>query len=424
VNISTELIAFGVFIVGYIIIVSEHKWYIHKAITAVALGAVLWLLIALRDGKATEPATLILGGEIFGLVIFLLAAMTLVEILIHYGFFDLIRVKLLALHLDNKAQIWVTAFLAFFLSAVIDNLTATIVMTQIALRFYSGKNLLTAAAAIIIAANAGGAFSPVGDITTIMLWLAGKFSSLEIIIQGFLPSLSMFLVSIFFLSRNIVSDAGHIEEEKVSLLRSEKVVIAITLISFSFPLAFSQLGLPPYFGLLFGLGCVGLTVSIFRVSSKSITHLDASIEKMLVRVDFASLLFFAGILLAVGALEYLGVLERISEALFGEHPAMEQLVFGNAVLGVLSAIVDNIPLTAAAIDILNTTDTSIWALLALTVGTGGSLLVIGSAAGIVAMGMVKELTFFRYIKLATIPAALGYFAAIAVWYIQHSLFFS
>ncbi|KKR45176.1 MAG: Citrate transporter [Parcubacteria group bacterium GW2011_GWB1_40_14] len=333
-NISTELIAFGVFIVGYIIIVSEHKWYIHKAITAVALGAVLWLLIALRDGKATEPATLILGGEIFGLVIFLLAAMTLVEILIHYGFFDLIRVKLLALHLDNKVQIWVTAFLAFFLSAVIDNLTATIVMTQIALRFYSGKNLLTVAAAIIIAANAGGVFSPVGDITTIMLWLAGKFSSLEIIIQGFLPSLSMFLVSIFFLSRNIVSDAGYIEEEKVSLLRSEKAVIAITLISFSLPLVFSQLGLPPYFGLLFGLGCVGLTVSIFRVSSKSITHLDASIEKMLVRVDFASLLFFAGILLAVGALEYLGILEHISEALFGEHPAMEQMVFGNAVLGV------------------------------------------------------------------------------------------
>jgi Na+/H+ antiporter NhaD/arsenite permease-like protein len=149
------------------------------------------------------------------------------------------------------------------------------------------------------------------------------------------------------------------------------------------------------------------------------THLTSDIEKKLSRIDVASLMFFAGILLTVGALEHLGILDTISHTLLGLNPDVARFVVGNAALGVLSAIVDNIPLTAAAIGILKTTDPAIWSLLALTVGTGGSILVIGSAAGVVAMGRVKELTFYRYLQLATIPATVGYVSAIVVWCLQY-----
>lgn len=152
------------------------------------------------------------------------------------------------------------------------------------------------------------------------------------------------------------------------------------------------------------------------------THLTSHIEEGLSHVDLASLLFFTGILLAVGALQHLGILDALSRVLLGAHPSAARLIAGNSGLGILSAIFDNIPLTAAAIGVLNTTSPALWALLALTVGTGGSLLIIGSAAGVVAMGKVKELTFFRYLKLATVPAALGYAAALAVWLLQFFLY--
>ncbi len=411
----------AIFILGYAAITLEHKWDIHKSITAAALGATLWLLIGVREGEAAKHATEALGTEIFGLIMFLFAAMTIVEILVHYRFFDFIRARLLSLGLNDYKQLWLIGALAFVLSAIIDNLTTTIVMVQIARRFFSGKNLLVAAAAIVVAANAGGAFSPIGDVTTIMLWLAKKFTASEIIINAFLPSLVLFLVSVWMMSRKIFADTRDVKEEKVTLSRSEKVIITSAFSSFLFPVIFKQIGLEPYFGLLFGLGITGILIAALRMVSKRETHLTADITNMLVKVDFASLLFFAGILLAVGALEHIGVLETVSNSLFGEDASLARYVLGSSVLGVFSAIVDNIPLTAAAIEILQTTDPAIWSLLAFAVGTGGSLLVIGSAAGVVAMGMVKELTFFTYMKLATVPVLAGYVAGFVVWYLQYVL---
>lgn len=422
------LFASLVFIVGYIIITLEHHWRINKSVTATALAAILWGGLALTGADHTlmEEAIHLLSAETFSLVVFLLSAMTLVEILVHYRFFDLLRAKLFALGLKDTAQLVLISALAFVLSAIIDNLTTTIVMVQIARRFFKGTNLLVAAGAIVVAANAGGAFSPIGDVTTIMLWLAGKFTALEIILWGFLPALTIYLVSMFFFVRQIKGDSVDdkpLTHEEITLNGSEKTVIVATFASFTLPPLAHLFGLPPFMGLMLGVGLVGLLVGWFaNTSSERESHLAMDIEKLLGKLDITSLLFFIGILFAVGALGFLGILDQISNTVFGESPDPSRLIAGSVFLGIFSAILDNIPLTAAALDILQTTDFRIWVLLAICVGTGGSMLVIGSAAGVVAMGMVKELSFKKYLHIAAVPAAIGYAAGVAVWCVQYYLF--
>ncbi len=422
------LFASIIFVIGYVLITLEHQWKINKSLTATALAAILWGALALSgaDHHLMEEAIHHLSAETFSLVVFLLAAMTLVEILVHYRFFDLLRLKLLTLGLKDEAQLILISGIAFVLSAIIDNLTTTIVMIQIARRFFKGKNLLVAAAAIVVAANAGGAFSPVGDVTTIMLWLAGKFTALQIIMWGFLPSLAVFLVSLFLFVRQIKGDTKDeqpVTHDTVTLTRSDKIVISAAFLSFTLPPLAHFFGLPPFMGMLFGVGVVGLLVGLFaNTSNKKESHLSMDIEKLLGKLDITSLLFFIGILFAVGALGFLGILDQISATLFGANPEDMRLILGSVFLGLFSAVLDNIPLTAAAIDILQTSDFRLWVLLALCVGTGGSMLVIGSAAGVVAMGMVKELSFKLYFKIAFLPAFLGYFAGVFVWYLQYLLF--
>lgn len=416
-----------IFVLGYILITLEHQWKVNKSITATALAAVLWVVVTLSgaDSHTVEEAIHDLSGETFSLIVFLLSAMTLVEILVHYRFFDFLRAKLFALGLHDTAQLVLIACISFFLSAIIDNLTTTIVMVQIARRFFKGKNLLIAAGAIVVAANAGGAFSPVGDVTTIMIWLAGKFDVVQIISWGILPSLAISGVATYLFARQIEGTTADekSDSEKIILNTSDKIIISMAFVSFTLPLLAHLAGLPPFMGLLLGVGMVGMTIGFFaNTAKKRESHLSVDIEKLLGKVDITSLLFFIGILFAVGALNFLGILDGISASLFGPDPAIARLVGGSVLLGILSAIVDNIPLTAAALDILQTTDFRLWVLLAICVGTGGSMLVIGSAAGVVAMGMVKELTFKQFIKIATIPAAAGYVAGIGVWCLQYMLF--
>jgi Na+/H+ antiporter NhaD/arsenite permease-like protein len=418
----------AIFVLGYILITLEHHFKVNKSITATALAAILWALVATMgfDHYVIEAALHHLSAETFALVAFLLAAMTLVEILVHYRFFDWLRVKLFSLGLDDRAQLVLLAILAFGFSAVIDNLTTTIVMVQIARRFFKGRNLLVAVGAIVVSSNAGGAFSPVGDVTTIMLWLAGKFTALEIIVWAFLPSLAILIVSTFLFRRQIVGDTADEKpttHESVHLSKSERLIIATTFASFTLPPLAHFVGLPPFMGLLLGVGIVGLMVGwCANTLPQRESHLAMDIEKLIGKIDMTSLLFFIGILFAVGALGFLGILDQISNAVFDDEPSFARLVTGSVLLGAFSAIFDNIPLTAAAIDIMPTDDFHLWVLLAICVGTGGSMLVIGSAAGVVAMGMVKDLTFKDYLKIATIPAAVGYFTAIFVWYIQYLIF--
>lgn len=419
---TIQIIASIIFILGYLAISLEHKIKMNKAATALVTGSLLWLLVSL-EGTHFQGELESAGAEIFGLVIFLLSAMSLVEILLHYKFFDVLRGRLFKLGLSEKKQFIVIYFMAFFLSAMIDNLTTTIVMIQIARKFFKGDNLLMAAAGIVIAANAGGAFSPIGDVTTIMLWLAGKFGSIDIILRGFLPSLTLAVVALAAMYPKLKDSKYDAENEIITKLsRSEKIIIGLVFISFAMPLVMNFFKLPPYIGLLIGLGVVWLVVDLFKQWKPQHTHLNASIEAFIKKCDIPSLEFFVGILLAVSALNTLGVLEYFSAMLYGSDPSTGRIIAGNVGLGMMSAIVDNVPLTAIAIEILEIESANLWILLALAVGTGGSLLIIGSAAGVVAMGMVPELNFTKYIKIAFVPALAGFIAAVGVWYIQFLLF--
>ena len=414
------ILSVTIFLLGYIAISQEHILKVSKTSISLLIAVVLWLLVVLGKTGPVGHALAESAGEIFSLVIFLLSAMTLVEILTHYGLFDYLYAKLLKLKLDDKAQFFIITFLAFIFSAFLDNLTTTIVFLQIASRFFSGKNLLRSASAIVIATNAGGAFSPIGDVTTTMLWLANKFTTQTIVVQTFIPSIVVFLVSSLLIGKSITTDTKDIVEKAIRLGKVEWFIISLCLFSFLLPLFMTVVHLPPYFGLLLGLGTIWLVVDLARLQRPHSTSLSIAIEKFFQKTDIASLYFFIGILLAIGALRHLGVLEEISHKVFTAAPTTTRIIMGNISIGGLSAVFDNIPLTAAAIDILKTTDPKLWALLALTVGIGGSLLLIGSAPGIIAMTIVKKLTFSAYFKIATLPALVAFLLGIVVWLLQYN----
>lgn len=413
----TKIASLIIFLAGYIAISQEHILNISKTAISLLLGVALWMLVIASGQNGVDHAIVESGAEIFGLVIFLLSAMTLVEILTHYGLFDVIYTRLVRMHLKDKAQLVILSFLTFLFSAFLDNLTTTIVFLQIATRFFREKNLVRASAAIVIAANAGGAFSPIGDVTTTMLWLSGKFSSSTVIAQGILPSLTVFVVSTFLLGRHITADTKDVVERPVRIGKIEWLIISLCLFSFVLPLVMTTLHFPPYIGLLLGLGTVWFVVDIIKHRLPQRTSLMISIEKFFQKTDISSLYFFIGILLSISALRHIGLLDDISKVIFSSVKT-EHIIAGNVFIGSLSAIFDNIPLTAAAIDIVKTTDPRLWVLLAFTVGVGGSILSIGSAPGIIAMSMVKDLTFVTYLKIATIPAIEAYILGIVVWSIQ------
>ena len=419
------ILAASFFGLGYLLITLEQKFNTHKSAIALTLGAVLWLFAAvhlLQDKDALHHALSHAGAEIFNIVAFLLAALALIEVLVHYKFFDLIRAKLIALNVGDKQQFLLVMVLTFFFSGILDNIAITIAMLQIALRFFTGKNMIIAAAGIVIAANAGGAWSPVGDVTTIMLWLAGKFTALEIIQYAFFPSLTLALVAGMMLYRKLDNTSFEKREKDDTLTPSfgEKMVITMALASFVLPLLVSFIGLPPYMGLFLGLG---LTWTIIEFAKKrkranNPTHMTANIDKIVQSVDISSIKYIMGILLAVLALSTLGVLQWLSQIVVGADPSTSHLILVNMGLGLLSGVVDNASLVAIAMNTLPMHNPELWALTAIAAGNGGSLFVIASAAGVVAMGGYKKLTMGEYFKVATLPVFLGLLAAFGVWYLQ------
>jgi Na+/H+ antiporter NhaD/arsenite permease-like protein len=256
-----------------------------------------------------------------------------------------------------------------------------------------------------------------------MLWFAQKFSALQVIGYGFLPSLALAVVTAAWLLHGIRSRELLQPEAEVTvhMSRSDRAIILATMGSFLLPLFASSIKLPPYLGLLAGLGVVWLLIDVAKQARPQPSHLDAHIKHFLQKTDMESIQFFLGILLAVGALHALGLLDVFTEALLGHVPSASRLIAAFTGLGLASAVIDNVPLTAAAISSLEGIDEVFWVLLALTVGTGGSLLVIGSAAGVVAMGMMERLTFAKYLRIATLPALAGFIAAVGVWTLQYFL---
>ena len=421
----------SVFIVGYVFIALEHTVKIDKAATALLTGTLCWVLFILGKESflttvAGEEAIRFVNeglkenlGEIAEILFFLLGAMTIVEIIDAHEGFSVITDKIRTTH--RVKLLWILSLLTFFLSAALDNLTTAIVMSALLRKLINErKDLWMFAGILIIAANAGGAWSPIGDVTTIMLWIGGQITAINIIKEIFLPSLVCLLVPLGITSFRFKGHISKVQDHYV--IESHQLAISVFEKKFVFVLGIGALlfvpifktitHLPPFMGILLGLSVVWITTEILNRNKNLEQRKQLSISYILQRIDTPSILFFLGILTAVGALQaagHLGDMSRLLDANF------ESIYAVNAIIGVLSSIVDNVPLVAGTMGMYSISvyppDSDFWELLAFCAGTGGSILIIGSAAGVAIMGILK-IDFMWYLKHISFLAFLGYAAGI------------
>ena len=450
-----ELFIISIFILGYFAITIEHVIKVDKLVPALITMTILWATIALGiDGFSNwfDPSThgLIEGFLDFSIeekqhflentllhhlaktseiLIFLIGAMTIVEIIDHFNGFavirDLIKFK------SKIAILWVFSILAFVLSAIIDNLTATIVLISILQKLVPNKSLrLWYAGLIVIAANAGGAWSPIGDVTTTMLWIGEKVTTLELISHLLIPSIVCMVVS------SGVASLLPVFKGNITLKNPDKdirnryslnILVVGLLAIISVPVFKIVTHLPPYIGMMLGLGIVSIFAEFYSNSKFGLSEITSSdhdellktsnnvspVHNALSKIELPSILFFLGILMAVAALESLGILFQLALDLKASI-SLDALVL---IMGVASAIIDNVPLVAASLGMFSESiDNQLWHFIAYSAGTGGSMLIIGSAAGVVAMGMEK-INFFWYLKKISWIALIGFAAGAGVFMI-------
>jgi Na+/H+ antiporter NhaD/arsenite permease-like protein len=418
----------GIFIIGYAAIALEHSIKINKAASALITGVLCWSVYAIYSPDKELPAHH-LGehlGDVAGILFFLLGAMTIVELIDAHDGFELITGYIQTA--SKKKLVWLVAFITFFLSAVLDNLTTTIVMVSMLRNLISDrKDRLLFIGLVVIAANAGGAWSPIGDVTTTMLWLGGQISAGPMIVQLFLPSLACLVVPSFVIG---IQMKGNFERSKDSAAKN--VAAASTARNTVFWLGFCSLlfvpvfksitHLPPYMGILLGLGLLWAITELIHSGKDEAEKGMLSVNHALRKIDTPSVLFFLGILLSVAALQTTGILGDLAAWMDEKIGNIETITFS---IGILSSIVDNVPLVAATQGMYSLeqfpADHSFWLMLAYCAGTGGSALIIGSAAGVAAMGMEK-IDFFWYFKKISWLALLGYVAGFAVFLLQRLLF--
>jgi Na+/H+ antiporter NhaD/arsenite permease-like protein len=448
-----EIVIIIVFVIGYVLIALEHPIKVNKTATALITGVLCWALFVLSDPPAslaqsdhylnfvkdleagghgesahTEYVVESLGhhlNEIAQILFFLMGAMTIVELVdAHHGFrfiTDRINTR------SPRRLLWIVCWVTFFLSAVLDNLTTTIVMVSLIRKLIPNKQMrLFFAGMIVIAANAGGAWSPIGDVTTTMLWIGGQISSVGIIKATILPSIVCMFIPLLYLNFTMKGELGAHDEKSRSAVhhvKSGNLMLALGIGALiSVPVFKTVTHLPPYLGMMLGLGVLWVVSEIIN------PDLDESMKKhytaagALNKIDMPSVLFFLGILLAVGALQSMSTLANFAEYLsrtIGDNRIIITLI------GALSAIVDNVPLVAASMGMYSMEtypmDHLIWEYLAYCAGTGGSMLIIGSAAGVAAMGMEK-IDFIWYLKRISFLAALGYLSGAAVYLVMYELF--
>lgn len=429
-----------IFVIGYLAIALEHPLRINKAASALVTGVLIWMMIMVgqhelfpggdHGGHSAITAHLLESlGEIASILFFLMGAMTIVELIdAHEGF----RVITDRIKGTNKVSLmWMLSIITFFLSAALDNMTTAIVVCALLRKLIRDKHdLWTFAGMVIVAANAGGAWSPIGDVTTIMLWIGGQLTAGNIIVRLFLPSLVCLVLPLIWFTftfkgtiqrPELVTDTnvGH----KVVSSRQQMFVLVMGLIALlGVPVFKTYTHLPPYMGILLGLGLMWIVTELMHKNTVEADKDYLMVTSALRRIDVSSILFFLGILTAVAGLQVAGHLTDASKLLdenFGSIYAV------NTVIGLLSSIVDNVPLVAAAMGMYPMTqfhvDHPFWELLAFCAGTGGSILIIGSAAGVAAMGILG-IDFIWYLRRMAFPAALGYFGGIAVfWLLWHSV---
>jgi Na+/H+ antiporter NhaD/arsenite permease-like protein len=411
-----------VFIIGYVLIAIEHNIKIDKAASALITGVICWLLLYLYQHSHAESEEVLQYhlGEISGILFFLLGAMTIVEVVDSHDGFKLITD---IIRTTSKTRILIlVSIITFFLSAILDNLTTSIVMISLCRKLLNEKeDRLWFASMIIIAANAGGAWSPIGDVTTTMLWIGGQITAGNIVVKTFIPSLMVMIVPLIIL---LFKFRG----QRINPVTITKTILNIkegNLILFSgigllifVPIFKTLTHMPPFMGMLLALGIIWIISSWIHVDKHPEDRLRLSVMSALRKIDTSSILFFLGILLAVSALQSSGALGQMAE--FTARYIRNMYVTGT-ILGIFSAIIDNVPLVAAAQGMFSLemypTDHVFWEFLALAAGTGGSAIIIGSAAGVAVMG-IEKINFFWYLKNVSLLALLGFAAGLLTYIFQ------
>ena len=415
-----------VFIIGYLGIAFEHPLRINKAASALLTGVICWSIFALFGGDKDHISEE-LGhhlSDIAGILFFLLGAMVIVELIDAHDGFEVITQRIQTT--NKKKLVWIVGIITFFLSAVLDNLTTTIVMVSMLRKIIpSHKDRLMFAGLIVISANAGGAWSPIGDVTTTMLWIGNQITTANIIIKTIIPSLVCFFVPAFVISLQMKGALESAEQKKDKLLstpgeRKKVFIIGIACLLFV-PIFKTITHLPPYMGIVFGLGLMWVLTEMVHSGKDEHEKGLLSVNHALRKIDTPSILFFLGILLAVSALQSTGILTSVASSL---DRSIGNISIITIIIGFLSAIVDNVPLVAAAQGMYSLdqypTDHFFWEFLAYCSGTGGSILIIGSAAGVAAMGM-ERIEFGWYLKKIAWLAIIGYLAGAGVFLLQHYL---
>jgi Na+/H+ antiporter NhaD/arsenite permease-like protein len=409
-----------IFIVGYLTIAMEHIINIDKAASALITGILCWVVYAIYQNNMqnVENALMHHLGNMSGILFFILGAMTIVELIDSHEGFDIITNSIKTK--SKRHLLWIIGSLTFILSALLDNLTTTIVMVSICSKLLQTQNdRWKFAGLIIICANAGGAFSPIGDVTTTMLWMGNQVTASNIILKLIIPSIVCAIIPMLILSYQLGKEK--IEPIKkitpnITTIGERKLIFYSGILLFILVPVFKFVThLPPFMGILLALGIMWIITSLVHHSKEIILKNKFSVVNALQKIDTPSILFFLGILLAVAALESAGVLAQ-SANLLTEHLRTDTNIA--VALGGLSAIVDNVPLVAAAQGMYSLeqypTDHNFWELVALTTGTGGSMVIIGSAAGVAAMGL-ENIPFVWYLKKISWIALLGFLAGVLVF---------
>jgi Na+/H+ antiporter NhaD/arsenite permease-like protein len=411
------------FVLGYIAIAFEHPLKLNKAASALITGVLCWTIYTLQVDSAHTASEELLHhlGEISSILFFLLGAMTIVELIDSHNGFDIITEKITTT--SKRKLLLIITVLTFFLSALLDNLTTAIVMTSLCSKILTEKeDKLWFAGMIVIAANAGGAWSPLGDVTTTMLWIGGQITALNIMKQLILPSIAVCIIPAIIVAHRfrekkiapITQSASSANEKK-----NGRIILFGGIGSLVFVPVFKTLThLPPFMGMLLALGIMWVITTIIHKSKEPEIAGRYTVARALQKVDTPSILFFLGILLAVSALQSFGLLKELATVLNGT--LKNDYLIGTA-LGLLSAIVDNVPLVAASQGMYDLTtyptDHPFWEFLALTTGTGGSTIIIGSAAGVAVMG-IEQINFMWYLKKICWLALVGFAAGILVFLLQ------
>lgn len=424
-----ESLLIVIFILGYAFIAFEHNVKLNKSAVAILTGILCWTVYILNVETAEDihhnvDKLMEHFGEISAILFFLLGAMVIVELIDAHDGFNIVTGLIKTI--NKRKLIWIISIAAFFLSSVLDNLTSTIVMISLLRKLISDKKeRFIFTGMIVISANAGGAWSPIGDVTTTMLWIGGQITTMKIIPALILPSLACMLLPLivlsFSLKGNISLQPAKTENLKTSSFERNTIfILGIGALIFV-PVFKTITHLPPFMGILLGLSVLWIAAELIHSRKDEEVKLKYSVVKVLQRIEIPSILFFLGILIAISALEISGILNSLAIVLDSNIGNQNIIVM---TIGLLSAVVDNVPLVAAAMGMYPlsaiATDHYFWLFLAYCAGTGGSILIIGSAAGVAAMGLEK-IEFFTYFKKIGLLALLGYLGGAGVFILQNMI---